>query len=123
VRNRELEARYLQGGRKEFVNAAAKSGAVVMELASRQRRPRAMLPEPLAMQCGWDHLVNHTKDGDNEVVQVHGALLRSVATGPEDIKRRGLGLLPLSQLAHRVSQMHKTMCQRGDIGQGVHHTR
>src|SRR5262249_33116107 len=35
--------------------------------------------------------------GDNEVVQVHGALLRSMATVPEGSKRLGLGRLHFAE--------------------------
>jgi hypothetical protein len=45
---------------------------------------RAALAQSLAVQRGGYRLVNETKDGDNELVQVNGILLRSVATDPEE---------------------------------------
>ena len=40
-----------------------------------------MLPQALAIQRTLDGLIHPTRDGDSEVVQVHGALPRSVAMG------------------------------------------
>jgi hypothetical protein len=45
---------------------------------------RPALARPVACYFPRHGLVNHTKHGDNEVVQVHGTLLRSVATGTEE---------------------------------------
>src|SRR5581483_3750996 len=73
------------------------------DLAVSQHRCRSTLAQALTLQHSWQGLVNNTKDGDNEVIPVHGALLRSVAMVPEAIKRPGLGDFQLSKPAHRVT--------------------
>jgi hypothetical protein len=60
------------------------------------------LAHPLPRRDVRQGLVNRAEDGDNEVVQVHGALLRSLATGLEDSMLIGPGF-PLSlRPAHGV---------------------
>src|SRR5581483_7822646 len=73
------------------------------DLAVSQHRCRSTLAQALTLQHSWQGLVNNTKDGDNEVIPVHGSLLRSVAMVPEAIKRPGLGDFQLSKPAHRVN--------------------
>ena len=83
-------------------------------LAIGQHRLRAALAQATAFQHLRHGLVNDAKHGDNEVVQVHGALLRSMAMVPEDCKLLGPGLL-LSKPAHRVSY------DSDDQASAIHH--
>jgi hypothetical protein len=63
----------------------------------------ARAADPHRSRAERNGLVNPTKDGDNESIQVHGSLLRLVATVSEESMPAGPGVLRSTKLAHRVN--------------------